>query len=59
MHDKLEVHRPAIAKPLLCLDDPHIVAVASDGSLAGLPVPLLPLDDADNIADFIIRYCRL
>ena len=59
VHDKLEVHRPAIAKPLLCLDDPHIVAVASDGSLAGLPVPLLPLDDADNIADFIVRYCRL
>lgn len=58
-HDKLEVHRPAIGKPLLCLDDPRIVAVASDDSLAGLPVPLLPLDDADNIANFIIRYCRL
>jgi molybdopterin-guanine dinucleotide biosynthesis adapter protein len=58
-HDKLEVHRPAVGKPLLCRDDPHIVAVASDEMLADLPVPLLRLDDAETIAAFIIRRCGL
>src|SRR5215472_2468511 len=29
-HDKLEIHRPALGKPLLCLEDRHVVAVASD-----------------------------
>ena len=57
-HDKLEVHRPALGKPLLCLDDPHIVAVASDEKLDDLPVPLLPLDNPKEIAAFIIRHCR-
>ncbi len=58
-HDKLEVHRPALGKPLLCREDPHIVAVASDAPLAGLAVPLLPLDDAAAIARFIVAHCRL
>lgn len=58
-HDKLEVHRPALGKPLLCREDPHIVAVASDAPLAGLAVPLLPLDDAAAIARFIVDHCRL
>jgi molybdopterin-guanine dinucleotide biosynthesis protein B len=58
-HAKLEVHRPALGKPLLCHDDPHIVAVASDTTLAGLAVPLLALDDVAAIARFIRRHCRL
>src|SRR6185369_1118823 len=33
-HPKLEVHRPALGKPLLCTDDPHVVAIATDA-----PVP--------------------
>ncbi len=48
-HDKLEVHRPALGKPLLCADDPHIVAVASDGAPGDLPVPLLDLNDVAAI----------
>ena len=58
-HAKLEVHRAAIGKPLLCREDPAIVAVASDTPLAGLAVPVLPLDDVAAIADFILRHCRL
>ncbi|MBV9521532.1 MAG: molybdopterin-guanine dinucleotide biosynthesis protein B, partial [Alphaproteobacteria bacterium] len=58
-HPKLEVFRHALGKPLLCRDDPFIVALASDQPLAGLPVPRLPLDDAVAIADFIIAHCRL
>jgi molybdopterin-guanine dinucleotide biosynthesis protein B len=58
-HDKLEVHRLAVGKPLLCTQDPRTVAVASDEALADLPVPFLWLDDVDGIAEFIIRHCGL
>ncbi len=58
-YDKLEVHRPALGKPLLCREDPHIVAVASDAPIAGLALPLLPLDDVAAIARFITAHCRL
>jgi molybdopterin-guanine dinucleotide biosynthesis protein MobB len=58
-HPKLEVHRPSNGKPLLCPDDPHIVAVASDVPLAGLAVPRLALDDVPAIADFILRRLEL
>src|SRR5512134_318552 len=56
-YDKLEVHRPSVGKPLLCRDDPHVVAVASDEKLADLPVPLLSLDDVEGIAAFVVRHC--
>jgi molybdopterin-guanine dinucleotide biosynthesis protein B len=58
-HAKLEVHRPALGKPLLCRDDPHIVAVASDAAIAGLTLPLFALDDVAAIARFIRDHCRL
>jgi molybdopterin-guanine dinucleotide biosynthesis protein B len=58
-HDKLEVFRPAIGKPMLWPNDPAIVAVASDEPLAGVPVPLLPLNDPAVIADFILRRTGL
>ena len=55
-HAKLEVHRPALGMPLLCREDPHIVAVASDAPLAGLDLPLLALDEPAAIARFIVDY---
>ncbi len=58
-HDKLEVYRPALGKPLLCAEDRHIVAVASDGRPGGIPVPLFDLDDVEAIADFVIGHCGL
>jgi molybdopterin-guanine dinucleotide biosynthesis protein B len=58
-HDKLEVHRPALGKPLLCREDPQIVAVASDGALPGLDIPVLDLDDIPGIANFVIAHCGL
>ncbi len=54
-HPKLEIHRPSNGKPLLCGDDPHIVAVASDVTLDHLPVPRLDLNDVPTIADFILE----
>jgi len=56
-HDKIEVHRQATGKPLLCVDDPHIVAVASDTPLPGIAPPVLDLDDVEAITAFIVaRY---
>ena len=58
-HDKLEVHRASLGKPLLAESDPHVVAVASDRPLAGLKVPVLDINDASAVAAFIIAHCGL
>lgn len=52
---KLEVHRPALGKPLLHPDDPAIVAIATDAPMAA-GVPRLDLNDPDAIAGFILEY---
>jgi len=52
---KIEIHRPAVGKAPLWPDNPHVVAVASDEAIA-CPLPLLPLNDAGAIADFILDY---
>lgn len=55
--DKLEVWSQATGKPLLCRDDPHIVAVASDAPIPNCPVPRLDREDVPAIAAFIVaRY---
>ena len=53
-YDKLEVHRPALGKPMLAPEDPHVVAVASDAPLPGLDRPVLPLNDPAAIAGFVM-----
>lgn len=58
-HEKLEVHRRALGKPLLCRDDPQIVAIARDAPLPDLVLPQLELDDIDAIASFIFAHCGL
>jgi len=54
-HPKMEVHRPVVGKPLLQINDPAIIAVASDGKLNDLTVPIFNLNDIVGIADFIIE----
>jgi len=58
-HDKLEVHRPHLGQPLFCLDDPSVVALASDEALANVALPVLDVNDVPAIADFIARHCGL
>lgn len=58
-HEKLEVWRSATGKPLLAPDDRSILAVASDGPVSGLSVPVLDLNDVPAIADFILARCGL
>lgn len=51
---KIELHRPSLEQPLLCLQDDSIIAVATDAPVAvdtGLPV--LNLNRPSEIADFI------
>ena len=54
---KIEVHRPSVGKPLLQPGDPNIIAVASDAPL-DLPVPVLPLDDIEAVAAFVVAQAR-
>lgn len=56
-HDKLEVYRAAVGKPLLATDDPHIKAIASDIALPNAPVPVVVLDDVAAIADIVMKAC--
>lgn len=58
---KLEVHRPSHQRPLLYPENPSVIAIASDAPLAEppAPLPLLDLNDADAISDFILRYLEL
>jgi molybdopterin-guanine dinucleotide biosynthesis adapter protein len=53
---KLEVHRPAVGKPLLYPDDPHIVAFATDepAGFGAITVPVHSLDDVGTLATLII-----
>jgi molybdopterin-guanine dinucleotide biosynthesis adapter protein len=54
-HPKMEIHRPVVGKPLLQLDDPEIIAVASDEELPGVSVPVLELNNISAITEFIIK----
>ncbi|OGT91982.1 MAG: molybdopterin-guanine dinucleotide biosynthesis protein B [Gammaproteobacteria bacterium RIFOXYA12_FULL_61_12] len=54
---KIELHRPDTGQPLLFPSDPHIIAVATDGSLPVEPeIPLLDLNDHLGIRDFILNW---
>ncbi|MBT5050608.1 MAG: molybdopterin-guanine dinucleotide biosynthesis protein B [Rhodospirillaceae bacterium] len=58
-HPKLEIYRAELGKPVLCHDDPHIVALASNQPLPKAAVPVIDLDDMPAIADFILSHCDI
>jgi molybdopterin-guanine dinucleotide biosynthesis protein B len=58
-HDKLEIYRPALGKPLLSTGDPSFVAVLSDAPVSETGLPVIDLNDIAAIADFIQQHCRL
>jgi molybdopterin-guanine dinucleotide biosynthesis adapter protein len=55
---KLEVWRSVTGEGMLHPNDPHIVAVASDAKV-DTRLPLLDLNDAAAIADFIVQHLKL
>lgn len=51
---KIELHRPRLSHPLLCLHDKNMIAVATDAPLPlAVHIPTLDLNDPAQIADFI------
>ena len=52
---KIELHRPQLGRPLLCLTDPNIIAIATDEAICSLPegLPVLDLNQPETIANFI------
>ena len=58
-HPKLEVWRRANGKPLLCPDDPTIVALAADEPAPDVALPQFGLDDIAGIADFVAEVSGL
>ena len=57
-HQKIEVHRKGLDKPLLCRGDRSFIALAANYRPAELDLPLLDLNDVPVLADFIVDYCR-
>jgi molybdopterin-guanine dinucleotide biosynthesis protein B len=58
-HPKIEVHRPAAGTPLLALEDPYVIAVATDGPLPASAAQVLDLNDPAGIADYIMERMGL
>jgi len=58
-HQKIEIYRPALGKPMLAPEHENVVALASDGDVTGSDLPVLDLNNAEAIADFIVRHCGL
>ena len=52
---KIEIYRKENGKPRLHLDDPNIVAVASDVRF-DIALPQFDLDDYDAVTTFILKY---
>ena len=55
-HPKLEIWRRSVGKPLLCLDDPFVRAVASDGPVPETSLPVVGLDDVATLADLALEH---
>jgi molybdopterin-guanine dinucleotide biosynthesis protein B len=53
---KIELHRPSLGHPLLCLHDRTIVAIATDEPLSVDPgIPVLDINDPDGVCEFILN----
>lgn len=55
-HPKLEVYRASVGKPPLHPQDPHVVAVATDGPLPGAGCPVIDLQDKQAVADAVLAH---
>lgn len=51
---KLEVYRPALCKPPIWVDEPAILAIATDAPDPGCPRRQLPLNNPETIAGWLL-----
>ena len=57
-HPKLEIHRPALGKPLLFTQDVRVLAVAADAPLEAQPPTLVDLNNAAAVAACVLACAR-
>jgi molybdopterin-guanine dinucleotide biosynthesis protein MobB len=56
---KIELHRPALGKPLLFTEDHSVIAIASDGPIdQACEIPKLDLNSPQQIAQFVEAYIQ-
>jgi molybdopterin-guanine dinucleotide biosynthesis protein B len=53
---RIELHRPSLGRPLLYPDDGNIIAVAADALLDTGDLPLLNINDATEVSEFILSW---
>lgn len=54
---KIEVYRGGRGQPLLCIGDDTIIAVAADSAPDNpLSIPLLPLNNPEHVAEFVMDW---
>ena len=53
---KIELHRPAMGRKLIFPSDPSVIAVASDSELDTGALPLLNINEPEEVAGFINRW---
>ena len=58
-HPKIEAHRRETGQPLIAVDDPTILAVASNDIIQDIDVPVFDLNATKEIAEFILQTTGL
>jgi len=53
---RIELHRPALGHPLLYPEDSNIIAVAADATVDNCNLPLLDLNDAAAVTEFVLAW---
>jgi molybdopterin-guanine dinucleotide biosynthesis protein MobB len=54
---KIELYRPALGRPRIHPDDPHVIAIASDVPFQpARALPLLDLNRPEDLLDFVIAW---
>jgi len=58
-YPKIELHRPALGKPLLFPNDKNIIAIAHDGNLdKTADIPIMDINKPQQIAEFILQLTQ-
>ena len=55
-YTRIELHRPSLGHPLLYPEDDTIIAVAADAAIDTGQLPLLDINDTDQVAEFVANW---